>query len=191
MLLASPTKRKRAEEVEQLLSDIELLDSGGEDDYVAPRKPKAKAKTRGPPAPKKQRATKAAPGPVKTPARRGRKPGTGATRATAKVPSEAKIADDNALFSELLAIQCSSCTELSIDAIMNPNAALQSVVEDYLDSFQQNPQPALSDIINCVLRCCGSNDSVDSDRVVDYDGIVDALDDFTEVLKEVRVFNSG
>lgn len=69
---------------------------------------------------------------------------------------------------------------------MNPNAALQSVVEDYLDSFQQNAQPALSDIINCVLRCCGSNDSVDSDRVVDYDGIVDALDDFTEVLKEVR-----
>ena len=71
------------------------------------------------------------------------------------------------------------------DAIMNPNAALQSVVEDYLEAFQQDPQPSLSDIINCVLRCCGSNDSVDSDRVVDYDGIVDALDDFTEALKEV------
>lgn len=60
-----------------------------------------KAKTRGPPAPKKQRATKTTPGPVKTPARRGRKPGTGATRASAKAPSEAKIAEDNALFSEL------------------------------------------------------------------------------------------
>ena len=69
---------------------------------------------------------------------------------------------------------------------MNPAAALQSTVEDFLESFQQAPQVALSELINCILRTCGSNDSVDSDRAVDYDGIVDALDDFTEVLKEVR-----
>lgn len=68
---------------------------------------------------------------------------------------------------------------------MNPAAALQSTVEDFLESFQQSPQAALADLITCVLRACGSNDSVDSDKVVDYDGIVDALDDFTEVLKEV------
>lgn len=68
---------------------------------------------------------------------------------------------------------------------MNPAAALQSTVEDFLDSFQQSPQVALADLINCILRTCGSNDSVDSDRAVDYDGIVDALDDFTEALKEV------
>lgn len=72
-----------------------------------------------------------------------------------------------------------------LDSIMNPAAALQSTVEDFLESFQQSPQAALADLINCVLRACGSNDSVDSDKVVDYDGIVDALDDFTEVLKEV------
>lgn len=69
--------------------------------------------------------------------------------------------------------------------ILNPVSALQSVVEDYLESFRQSPEHALADLINCILRCCGSNDSVDSDRVVDYDGIVDALDDFTEVLKDV------
>jgi cohesin complex subunit SA-1/2 len=70
---------------------------------------------------------------------------------------------------------------------MNPNAALQSVVEDLLESFSQTPLAALADIINCILRCCGSNDSVDSDRAVDHDGIVDALDDFTEVLKEASL----
>ena len=69
---------------------------------------------------------------------------------------------------------------------MNPAAALQTTVEDFLESFQQNPEPALADLITSVLRACGSNDSLDRDRVVDYDGIVDALDDFTEVLKEVR-----
>lgn len=75
-----------------------------------------------------------------------------------------------------------------LDSILNPVAALQSTIEDFLESFQQAQNPALADIINCVLRSCGSNDSVDADRVVDYDGIVDALDDFTEVLKEVCRF---
>ena len=70
---------------------------------------------------------------------------------------------------------------------MNPAAALQSTVEDFLDSFQQAQGPALADLITCILRTCGSNESVDADRAVDYDGIVDALDDFTEALKEVRI----
>lgn len=67
---------------------------------------------------------------------------------------------------------------------MNPDAALQSTVEDFLEAAQKNPAPSFAELINCVLRSCGSNDSVDQDRVVDYDGVVDALDDFTEVLKE-------
>ncbi|KAI5121584.1 hypothetical protein M0805_009455 [Coniferiporia weirii] len=174
--LASPAKRKRIDEAneEHVLSDVELPpqnESDEEDGYIAPRKPKTpakgKGKARGPPAAKKPRATKAAGTPAKTPTRRGRKAGAGA-RETAKTPVEAKITEDNALF----------------NSIMNPAAALQSTVEDYLESFQQSPEHALGDLINCVLRACGSNDSVDADRVVDYDGIVDALDDFTEVLKE-------
>ncbi|EJD02028.1 uncharacterized protein FOMMEDRAFT_124206 [Fomitiporia mediterranea MF3/22] len=87
---------------------------------------------------------------------------------TARAPAEARISDDNALF----------------NAIMNPAAALQSTVEDFLDSFQQASEPALADLITCVLRTCGSNEAVDADRAVDYDGVVDALDDFTERLKE-------
>lgn len=71
------------------------------------------------------------------------------------------------------------------DAIMNPAAALQSTAEDYLESLSSTPAQSLADLINCVLRSCGCNDSVDEDRVVDYDGVVDALDDFTEILKKV------
>ncbi|KAH8112371.1 hypothetical protein DFH11DRAFT_1607236 [Phellopilus nigrolimitatus] len=175
--LASPSKRKRPDDADdqQALSDVEMLprdDSDEEDDYVAPRKPKAaakgKTKARGPPAPKKPRATKASAATGKTPTRRGRKAAGAAAKDTAKVPAEAKIAEDNTLF----------------NSIMNPVAALQSTVEDLLESFQQSAEPALADLINCVLRACGSNDTVDADRAVDYDGILDALDDFTEVLKE-------
>jgi hypothetical protein len=59
-------------------------------------------------------------------------------------------------------------------------------VEDFLESLRQTPGPAQSELINCVLRACGCNDSVDADEVVDYDGVVDALDNFTEGLKQVR-----
>lgn len=68
---------------------------------------------------------------------------------------------------------------------MNPSAALQSTAEDFLESLSSSPGPSLALLINCILRSCGCNDSVDEDRVVDYDGVVDALDDFTEALKKV------
>lgn len=70
------------------------------------------------------------------------------------------------------------------DAIMNPAAALQSTAEDYLESLSNSPGLSLAELINCVLRTCGCNESVDEHRVVDYDGVVDALDDFTELLKQ-------
>jgi cohesin complex subunit SA-1/2 len=73
---------------------------------------------------------------------------------------------------------------LPADAIMNPGAALQVTVEDFLDSLSRSPGAAQAELINLVLRACGCNDSVDSDSVVDYDGVVDALDDFTEGLKK-------
>ena len=73
----------------------------------------------------------------------------------------------------------------SQDAIMNPGAALQATVEDFLDSLSRSPGAAQAELINLILRACGCNDSVDSDSVVDYDGVIDALDDFTEGLKQV------
>lgn len=69
---------------------------------------------------------------------------------------------------------------------MNPSAALQSTAEDFLESLDATPGPTQAQLINCILRSCGCNDTVNEDEVVDYDGIIDALDNFTEALKQVR-----
>lgn len=74
----------------------------------------------------------------------------------------------------------------SLDAIMNPSAALQSTVEDFLEGLTQTPGPSQAELVNCILRCCGCSDTVNEDEAVDYDGVVDALDNFTEALKNVR-----
>ncbi|KAJ7216553.1 hypothetical protein GGX14DRAFT_441986 [Mycena pura] len=81
---------------------------------------------------------------------------------------ESKINADNPLF----------------NAILNPAAALQSTTEDFLESLDQSPGLALAEIVNLVLRSCGCNESLDADQVVDYDGVLDALDEFTEGLKK-------
>ena len=70
---------------------------------------------------------------------------------------------------------------------MNPASPLQSSAEDFLESLQQSPGSALSELINLVLRACGCSDSVNADEAVDFDGIVSTLDDFTESLKQVRI----
>lgn len=73
---------------------------------------------------------------------------------------------------------------------MNPAAALQSTTEDFLESLEQSPGAAQAELINLILRSCGCNDSVDADEVLDYDGVVDALDTFTEGLKQVSTIQA-
>ncbi|KAG0699163.1 hypothetical protein DFH29DRAFT_1070800 [Suillus ampliporus] len=189
----SPNKRKRhAEEDEEVDAqgmedaDIEADDEedaeGVDDDAddepdtrpakrkgktTAPRK--AKVKTKGPPPPKKPRTTKnAAPKPQKAPKPTKRKAKANGNFDADKLATETKISSDNPLF----------------NAIMNPSAALQSTAEDFLDSLSQSPGAAQAELINCILRACGCNDSVDADEVLDYDGVVDSLDNFTEGLKQ-------
>ncbi|KAF9817346.1 hypothetical protein IEO21_03487 [Rhodonia placenta] len=67
---------------------------------------------------------------------------------------------------------------------MNPAAALQSTAEDFIESLSQTPGASLAELTNCILRACGCNESVNADEAVDYDGVVDALDNFTEGLKK-------
>ncbi|KAH9947828.1 hypothetical protein B0H21DRAFT_821509 [Amylocystis lapponica] len=169
-------------------------DEEPEEDYeAATPKPKAapkpKRKPKGPPPTKKPRTAKApaapkkpttkssvskanvpkAPRPRKVATRRGKQPAADAGEFDAeKVAKDTKISGDNALF----------------NAIINPAAALQSTAEDFLESLSQTPGPSQAELINCILRACGCNDSVNEDEVVDYDGVVDALDNFTEGLKK-------
>ncbi|KAH9974267.1 hypothetical protein BGW80DRAFT_1436857 [Lactifluus volemus] len=163
------------EHVERHLSDLDDVpspDENEQDDHGAqkprgkppgPTKKKTKSK-----APKRTRVTK--PGESREPS--SRKPKKHQTNGDAsianKIPQDFKINTDNALF----------------NAIMNPSAALQSTVEDFLDSLKETPGAAQAELVNCVLRACGCNDTVNEDEAVDYDGVVDALDNFTEALKQ-------
>lgn len=74
-----------------------------------------------------------------------------------------------------------------LDAIMNPAAALQSTTEDFLESLEQAPGAAQAELIALFLRSCGCNDTVSADDAVDYDGVVDNLDNITEALKQVSL----
>ncbi len=69
---------------------------------------------------------------------------------------------------------------------MNPSAALQSTVEDFLDSLKETPGAAQAELVNCILRAWDCNETINEGEVVDYDGVVDALDNFTEALKQRR-----
>lgn len=106
-----------------------------------------------------------------------------------KVGKETKVHTDIPLFSTRdnnLFIRARQLITRT-DTILNPSAALQSTVEDFLESLEATPNPTQAELINAILRACGCNDSVDHDQVVDYDGIVDVLDDFSDVLKTVCV----
>ncbi|KIK96764.1 hypothetical protein PAXRUDRAFT_825621 [Paxillus rubicundulus Ve08.2h10] len=193
----SPNKRKRSSQADddnELTELSELQDAqqevnqedgdadeeGDQDDqdFNTPKPKKSapsrrKGKSSGPPPAKKPRTTKsAAPKPPKLPRQpkpraRKLKAADGDFDAT-KVATDTKIATDNTLF----------------NAILNPSAALQSTAEDFLDSLSQSAGAAQAELINCILRACGCNDSVDADEVLDYDGVVDSLDNFTEGLKQ-------
>ena len=105
---ATPGKRKRHDpgtDADDDLTDVPPEDAGAgeesqEDDFEAPQKKKTsakgKGKSRGPPAPKRPRATKTT---TKTPTRKPRKVNGVAAKTVAKGSSDAKITNDNALFS--------------------------------------------------------------------------------------------
>ncbi|KAJ7701757.1 hypothetical protein B0H17DRAFT_1127998 [Mycena rosella] len=117
--------------------------------------PKPKRKTKQSPATKKPRKTRKA-------------KDTDDAFDPQQAAKESKINPDNPLF----------------NAILNPAAALQSTAEDFLESLDQSPGLAQAELINLVLRACGCNESLDADQVLDFDGVLDVLDEFTEGLKK-------
>ncbi|KAG6811622.1 hypothetical protein H0H92_006586 [Tricholoma furcatifolium] len=177
---AEETEEKDQDDDELEPQDDEADADEEEEDYRAP-KPKTPAKkaqnktstpkAKGAPPQKKPRLLKTTVEKTakSAPTKKGRKPKEGDDAYdAAQVAKDTKIADDNPLF----------------NAIMNPSAALQSTAEDFFESLDQSPNAALAELVNLILRACGCNNSVNPDEAVDYDGVVDALDNFTEGLKQ-------
>lgn len=84
---------------------------------------------------------------------------------------ELKIQDDVPLF----------------NAIKNPDNALQTTAEDWVVAYQSEPGPALTELINFIIRCCGCNASVDETLVRDLDNVVDSAQDIQDEFKETSI----
>lgn len=69
------------------------------------------------------------------------------------------------------------------NAIKNPENALQATAEDWIVAYQTDPGPALTEMINFVLRCCACNASVDETLVRDLDNVVDSAQEIQDQFK--------
>jgi len=203
LAIGSSQKRKRDtvesnddedDRSERRLSDADDVPSPDENEHgnygtqKSRGKPAALAKKRGKPKTTK-RTRVAKDGELKEPSRKSKKAQTNGDASNAnKIPQDFKINTDNPLFSTCRHPSHSVFFTHTLvkDAIMNPSAALQLTVEDFLEALKETPGAAQAELVNCILRACGCNDSVNQDEAVDYDGVVDALDNFTEALKQVR-----
>ncbi|GAA6013136.1 hypothetical protein JCM11491_005192 [Sporobolomyces phaffii] len=90
---------------------------------------------------------------------------------TAKKATSGKdfpIEDDNELF----------------NAVKSPNTALQTTAEDWIESYKESPGPAMAELVNFVLRCCGCNSSIDEHQAEDENGIVETLKDIVDEFKQ-------
>ncbi|GAA6060152.1 hypothetical protein JCM10212_001449 [Sporobolomyces blumeae] len=117
--------------------------------------------------------TRKAPGPARKP--RAKKQGDeeegdeadeGARKTSAG--KDFPIDDDNNLF----------------NAVKSPNTALQTVAEDWVESYREDSGPAMAELVNFVLRCCGCNASVDEHQAEDENGIVENLKDIVDEFKQ-------
>lgn len=75
------------------------------------------------------------------------------------------------------------------NAIRNPESALQTAVEDWVVAYQSEPTAALTELVNCILRCCGCNSTVDEATTMDLDNVVDSLEELQEEFRKVRMLD--
>ncbi|BGP22583.1 cohesin complex subunit SA-1/2 [Rhodotorula toruloides] len=79
-----------------------------------------------------------------------------------------KVEDDNGLF----------------NAVKDPNTALKTVVEDWIESYKEDSGPAMAELVNFILRCCGCNSTIDEHQAEDENGIVENLKDIVDEFKQ-------
>jgi cohesin complex subunit SA-1/2 len=110
-------------------------------------------------------------------------------------------------------LTASFITIFRTDAVKDPNTALKTVVEDWIESYKEDSGPAMAELVNFVLRvrlgsspwsrraaqehdtdrrsapgaqCCGCNATIDEHQAEDENGIVENLKDIVDEFKQVR-----
>ncbi|GAA5843847.1 hypothetical protein JCM9279_000166 [Rhodotorula babjevae] len=94
--------------------------------------------------------------------------GAPAAKKAATAGKDFKIENDNGLF----------------NAVKNPNTALQTTAEDWIESYREESGPAMAELVNFVLRCCGVNATIDEHQAEDENGIVENLKDIVDDFKQ-------
>ncbi|BGP45801.1 cohesin complex subunit [Rhodotorula kratochvilovae] len=162
-------------------SHDDATDEDDDEEFKVPTSLKTGSRKRAPrgtspgPAPVAKRGAGAKKTPVRRAAPRKRK--TAAEEDEDEAPPAAKraqagkdfkIEGDNGLF----------------NAVKNPNTALQTTAEDWIESYQEESGPAMAELVNFVLRCCGCNATVDEHQAEDENGIVENLKDIVDEFKQ-------
>ncbi|GAA6029512.1 hypothetical protein JCM8097_003715 [Rhodosporidiobolus ruineniae] len=155
--------------------DFQSADDSDEEEYRAPKAaPSARKKVPNGSSARKPRASAGAGKGRKPRARKAADedgeddaaPKTGAAgKASAK---DFKIEGDNGLF----------------NAVKNPNTALQQTAEDWIEQYKEESGPAMAELVNFVLRCCGCNAAIDEHQAEDENGIVENLKDIVDEFKQ-------
>ncbi|KAH9813994.1 hypothetical protein DFH28DRAFT_895666 [Melampsora americana] len=85
------------------------------------------------------------------------------------------------------------------NSIQKGSSAIEPTLEDWIEMYKgkdQNQTDSNEDaraegiavLINCILRCCGCNNSIDKDEALDLDAVPERLDDIQEEFKKCAFF---
>ncbi|EMR10376.1 hypothetical protein PNEG_01628 [Pneumocystis murina B123] len=66
------------------------------------------------------------------------------------------------------------------EALIDYEASLDVLVLDWIDAYERDGQQALVEFINCILKCCGSDQTINTDHLVDQDSVADTLYEIQE-----------
>ena len=78
------------------------------------------------------------------------------------------------------------------DALLSPDIALQPVIEDWVETYQQTANDDVSErasvheLVLFCIRCCGLSSDVDEDEAMDIDGTVDTIERIQDEIVRVR-----
>lgn len=75
-----------------------------------------------------------------------------------------------------------AAAQLTTDAVITPDTALQPLVEDWVHNYQgtagdeDKERAAVHELILFIVRACGLSADVDENEAMDQDGVVDAIE---------------
>lgn len=168
-----PEEEEDQEEDDEEEEEVDELEEDSDDEFEAKKPSAGKGKKAAKPTPNGKEKPKKAPAkPRKSAAKKKKKDvedGSGAEDAdeedqvkgnAGKAKGDTKVNNDNKIYSSPLSlfetpVEQAMLTPFAIlsDAVKNPNAALQAVVDDWIESYdEESPGIAMAELINFVFR---------------------------------------